>query len=292
MASRGFQPKNKEMFSRGGTGPSIYNGYGTTKTPPAPTLFITNIPAGASAVEVEQLFRTADGFQGVRTVRHMVFVDFYDTRSATEGMRRHQNHFLEGFEVEQGLMIDFDKDPRHKRNKAFTAQRDRGAFTRGFSDGYQPMAAEPVKRPPRDATLDLINEIKRKHREEEGVVVPLNSDSSALQKRQRQGGGGEGLDEGPSFALPAPKLSILSEESLSVPGKLIRKPRKKSGQTAALSTGESSSSSSSAATAARPPEPKNALAGLLDYGSSEEEEEEEEQQQQQQQQQQQHEVKR
>ena len=91
---RGFQPKNKEMFGRGSEGPAIYNGFGTTRTPPAPTLFVTNIPSGASAVEVEALFRNDDGFDGVRTVRHMIFVDFYDVRSATNAMRQHQNTFL------------------------------------------------------------------------------------------------------------------------------------------------------------------------------------------------------
>ena len=237
---RGFQPKNKEMFGRGSQGPSIYNGYGTTRTPPAPTLFVTNIPAGASAVEVEALFKNDDGFDGVRTVRHMIFVDFYDVRSATNAMRQHQNTFLPGFEVEQGIMIDFDKDPRHKRNKAFTASRDRGAFQHGFGGGVH-MAAAPVQRPPRDPTLDLINEIKRKHRQEQGVPVPLHEDGSTSRKRARQAGPGNGShrgarksekeEEAVSFALPPAKQSLLAlGEDVQVQGKLIRKKRKQQPQ--------------------------------------------------------------
>jgi hypothetical protein len=52
----------------------------------------------------------------------MIFVDFYDVRSSTASMRLHQNHKFEAFNVEQGIMIDYDKDPRNKRNRAFTSQ--------------------------------------------------------------------------------------------------------------------------------------------------------------------------
>jgi len=52
----------------------------------------------------------------------MIFVDFYDVRSSTASMRLHQNHKFEAFSVEQGIMIDYDKDPRNKRNRAFTSQ--------------------------------------------------------------------------------------------------------------------------------------------------------------------------
>ena len=257
MSSKVFQPKNKEMFNRGGSGPSIYNGYGTTKTPPAPTLFVTNIPAGATAAEVDKLFRDEEGFQGVRTVRHMIFVDFYDTRSATDAMRRHQNTFLEGFDVAQGLMVDFDKDPRHKRNKAFTASRDRGAFSHGFSGGLH-MAAVPSSphrpdkggRDPRkdDPTLELIEEIKRKHREEQGVPVPLHAGEEGLVTRKRARLGMPDArcreearkeeSEKASFALPGPKQSLVSEESLTVHGRLVRKHRPSPRTTSADSTGD------------------------------------------------------
>jgi hypothetical protein len=52
----------------------------------------------------------------------MIFVDFYDVRSSTASMRLHQNHKFEGYDVGQGLMVDYDKDPRNKRNRAFTSQ--------------------------------------------------------------------------------------------------------------------------------------------------------------------------
>ena len=62
----------------------------------------------------------------------MIFVDFYDARSATASMRLHQNHLFEGHAVSQGIMIDFDKDPRNKRNRAFTSQARRSP-SRSFS---------------------------------------------------------------------------------------------------------------------------------------------------------------
>lgn len=39
----------------------------------------------------------------------------------------------------QGIMIDYDKDPRHKRNRAFTGQTERGAFTRGLDHEVLPV---------------------------------------------------------------------------------------------------------------------------------------------------------
>ena len=85
-------------------------------------------------------------------------------------------------------MIDYDKDPRHKRNRAFTGQAERGAYTHGLGHeigggggggrvtgqyGSGPMvpAAPPPKPPPRDATLDLINKIKADYSKRMGIEV-------------------------------------------------------------------------------------------------------------------------
>ena len=49
--------------------------------------------------------------------RRMAFVDFDATQLAAKSMRKHQNHKLPGVtEAMGGLAIDFDKDPRLKKN--------------------------------------------------------------------------------------------------------------------------------------------------------------------------------
>ena len=66
-------------------------------------------------------------------------------------------------------MIDYDKDPRAKRNKAFEQARTKGTYQpvdghtiQGGHYGIAPVA-EPTKPPdPLDNTLKLINELKRK----------------------------------------------------------------------------------------------------------------------------------
>ena len=120
MAARGFQPKNSLMFkgNKGGKGTGVYNGFGTTRTAQSPTLFVTNLPPGLPTQALQQLFELDDGFSCIRTVRHMIFVDFHDIRTATRAMQRHNNAKFEGFQnVKQGIMIDYDKDPRGKVGK-------------------------------------------------------------------------------------------------------------------------------------------------------------------------------
>ena len=67
-----FKPSNAAMFNRDGRGPALYNGMGTTKTRPSPTLFVTNLPAAVTSAELEQVFQFDPGFQRIRTVRRMV----------------------------------------------------------------------------------------------------------------------------------------------------------------------------------------------------------------------------
>ena len=90
MTSRGFDPKNGEIFNKSGHGPAIFNGFGTTRTSQSPTLFVTNLPPKVTTNELEAVFALDPGFQQLRTVRHMIFVDFYDIRTATSAMRLHQ----------------------------------------------------------------------------------------------------------------------------------------------------------------------------------------------------------
>mmetsp|Transcript_19993 Transcript_19993/g.41036 ORF Transcript_19993/g.41036 Transcript_19993/m.41036 type:complete len:307 (+) Transcript_19993:25-945(+) len=262
--SRGFQPKNGEIFNKDGHGPKIYNGFGTTRTSQSPTLFVTNLPPSVTMVMLEAVFSLDPGFQQLRTVRHMIFVDYYDIRSSTDAMRFHQNHKFEGHPVDQGIMIDYDKDPRNKRNKAFTGQQERGAYTHGLghevangnnnSAGHYEhqertglgMAATRTAPRPRDPTLDLINKIKAEHAADQGVVVSeyevqrgerrqREKDERATAYAVRRGrpvpgpkgrssGGAE--PEGMAIALPPPKTSAGSSGAAGCVGKLVRKEKK------------------------------------------------------------------
>ena len=67
-AARGFQPKNGEIFNKEGSGPAIFNGFGTTRTAQSPTLFVTNLPHGVTTGMLEAIFAPDPGFQQLRTV--------------------------------------------------------------------------------------------------------------------------------------------------------------------------------------------------------------------------------
>jgi len=110
------------MFNRDGHNPAIFNGFGTTRTIQSPTLFVTNVPHGLPTQVLTSIFEDDEGFQQLRTVRNMIFVDYFDVRTSTDAMRAHQNQKFDGFSCDQGIMIDYDKDPRNKRNKAYTGQ--------------------------------------------------------------------------------------------------------------------------------------------------------------------------
>lgn len=231
---RGFQPKNGEIFNKSGHGPSVFNGFGMTKTPQSPTLFITNLPQSVTMEMLEKLFASEPGFQRLRTVRHMLFIDFYDIKSATAAMRVHQNHVFDGCSVGQGIMIDYDKDPRQKRNKALTAQLERGAYSRGLSHelgdpsharvhaAAHGHAAGSSARPPHaapDPTLDLINRLKRDHALAQGVVVPLDAPPLRVNRKAAAA-----MLAGPEEACPVaiPDKAITAPPPLP-PGRLIRR---------------------------------------------------------------------
>ncbi|KAK3262097.1 hypothetical protein CYMTET_29029, partial [Cymbomonas tetramitiformis] len=114
---------------------SMWNGYGTTKTKPSSTLFVGNIPAAAWFERVEIIFLEDEGVCNVREAKRntMMFVDYEDVQSATKGMLRHQNHCFPGVEKNDGLCIDFDKDPDKKRNLAHA--KDMKARQRQLAQG-------------------------------------------------------------------------------------------------------------------------------------------------------------
>ena len=144
IASTMAAPKNSFTFkgTKGAAVPGVYAGAsaGVTRTAPSKTLFITSL-GGANPREVETLFQQEPGFVALRTVRHLIFVDFTDERSSSAAMRKHQGLKLSPANVGakgaaasgNGLVIDFDKDAsseRRKRDAASDAERDREAANR------------------------------------------------------------------------------------------------------------------------------------------------------------------
>ena len=50
----------------------------------------------------------------------MAFIDYESIYDATQGMIKHQNGRMPGVPLEHGgLVIDYDKDSRQKRNSAY-----------------------------------------------------------------------------------------------------------------------------------------------------------------------------
>ena len=116
---------------------------------------------------------------------------------------------FEGHPVDQGIMIDYDKDARAKRNRAFTGQIERGAFTHGLgheaglpaglamaaatAQHHAALAGGGGSGPPRDETLELINRLKAEHATAQGVEVhllapvgALDSSSAELERARRE----------------------------------------------------------------------------------------------------------
>ena len=208
-----------------------------TKTAQSPTLFVTNIPAGLPTAALEALFEHDAGYDGIRTVRHMVFIDFHDIKSATRSMQLHNNSKFQGYAVKQGIMIDYDKDPRGKRNKAFTASRDKGAYKRGLDHEVDPsrqisrMAAELLPGvdgdfdpPATDATLALIEQLKKKHKSDQGVEVPLSAASHQLKGSARANPFAAAAPAETAIALPPPKDD---EARSNLPVVVVKKKKKK-----------------------------------------------------------------
>jgi hypothetical protein len=70
--------------------------------------------------KVEEVFKHEPGYFGYRKMRGLGFVDFEDESFATKAMIAHQNHRLPGVPMTRGgIIIDFDRDARTKRNKAY-----------------------------------------------------------------------------------------------------------------------------------------------------------------------------
>lgn len=122
-------PINSFIFNRDGKSTPIFNGLGTTRTKQSTTLFIANIPHEISngprfSDIMTAAFSGDPGFFGVRLVRAMCFVDFESIADATKSMVKHQNERLPGVGLQRmGLMIDYDKDSRQKRNNAYEKSR-------------------------------------------------------------------------------------------------------------------------------------------------------------------------
>ena len=116
---------NQEIFRGGATGQlksGVFTGAGKTHTRPARTLFVTNVPNHVQSEDLEKVFEKDQGYERVRMVRRMCFVDYETVSQATAGMRKHQNFEFpvpEGQKLPngRGIMVDYDKDAVEKRNR-------------------------------------------------------------------------------------------------------------------------------------------------------------------------------
>ena len=116
---------NGEIFKGGATGKlkaGVFTGAGSTLTRPARTLFVTNVPNHVQSEDLEKVFEKDSGYERVRMVRRMCFVDYEAVANATGAMRKHQDFKFpvpEGQKLPngRGLMIDYDKDSVDKRNR-------------------------------------------------------------------------------------------------------------------------------------------------------------------------------
>ena len=85
-----------------------YYARGTSRTKPNSTLFISfrdvkpPVPTERRASYAEALFASITGYQGVRQVRGMCFVDFDSVKASTAAMMQ--------FQGRAGLTVDYDKD--------------------------------------------------------------------------------------------------------------------------------------------------------------------------------------
>lgn len=122
-----FKGPSHRMFNEDSTKTGVWNGAGTTRTTANSTLFVANIAPPVSLKQVEDLFAKEPGFFSFRTVRRMAFVDFQTIQHANIAMRKLQHHVFEewGTDTNKKLMIDYDKDPRAKRNQQYEKQRSK-----------------------------------------------------------------------------------------------------------------------------------------------------------------------
>jgi hypothetical protein len=86
---------------------------------------VTSLPnkgGNSNNSEVETLFRGESGFIAVRYKRELLFVDFDSVKSATNAMRKHQGWKKNSYS--KGIIIDYDKDERYKRNLAYEKEKE------------------------------------------------------------------------------------------------------------------------------------------------------------------------
>lgn len=63
--------------------------------------------------------RQLPGYIASRIIRSMVFIDFDSIRNATSAMVKYQNFCFPGIDQDNGIAVDYDKDPTAKRNRAY-----------------------------------------------------------------------------------------------------------------------------------------------------------------------------
>ncbi|CAI5517063.1 unnamed protein product [Closterium sp. Naga37s-1] len=88
---------------------------------PSRTLYITNVPPGASTEQLEGLFRHLEGFIAFRRVRSMCFVDFDEKQHATAAMWKTNGHKFKPHH--DGLLVSYDKDDGEEKGGWSMRQR-------------------------------------------------------------------------------------------------------------------------------------------------------------------------
>ncbi|GJP29469.1 hypothetical protein CLOM_g16660 [Closterium sp. NIES-68] len=88
---------------------------------PSRTLYITNVPPGASTDQLEGLFRHLEGFIAFRRVRSMCFVDFDEKQHATAAMWKTNGHKFKPHH--DGLLVSYDKDDGEEKGGWSMRQR-------------------------------------------------------------------------------------------------------------------------------------------------------------------------
>uniref|UniRef100_A0A7S4FCA6 RRM domain-containing protein n=2 Tax=Chrysotila carterae TaxID=13221 RepID=A0A7S4FCA6_CHRCT len=100
-----------------------YANKGATRTRANSTLFVRGFPKAVPLSALETIFVDCPGYIGIRQVRGSCFVDFETVKTATNAMIKMQGSRIQGYQMREGLQIDYDKDV----GKAVTKKRERDA---------------------------------------------------------------------------------------------------------------------------------------------------------------------
>jgi hypothetical protein len=93
---------------------------------------------------VEKLFSGEAGYIGTRYKKDLMFVDFDSIKSATNAMRKHQG--WKKSDYSRGILIDYDKDERYKRNMAYEKEKESKMLAISSGDYFCSVCGSPALR--------------------------------------------------------------------------------------------------------------------------------------------------